>query len=531
MSQTAIKEFGKWRSLLWPIHAFELKKFLPMFFLFFFINFNYTILRDTKDTLIVTATGAETIPFLKFWGVIPGAILFMLVFTKLSNLINRERLFMGIMAFFGLFFGLYAMVLYPNRDLLTPTTLTTWMYTHFPEGLHGLVGMIRYWPSSLFYIMAELWGSAAVSLLFWGFANQITKVVESKRFYPLFGIGANLAMYPSGYLIKKFARIKDYLPEGVDAWGVTLQYTMTAVMVACAAAITVYWWINKEVLTDSRFYDPLELKASKKKKPKMTVSESLLYLVRSPYLLCITMLVVGYGMSINLVEVTWKKQLGMLYPNANDYQEYMGGFSQITATLTIFMMLFVGGNVIRRFGWGVAALFTPIVLAITGVAFFGFVVFRDQLTGFVALMGSTPLALAVLFGMVQNVMSKSTKYSMFDPTKEMAYIPLDSEVKLKGKAAIDVVGARLGKSGGSVIQQLLLVLFNTGNIIVVAPYIGVILVGIIVAWIIATAALSRRFGALNAEREAERLAAEAAQHKGKTLEPLSTSKEPLKVSS
>ena len=207
MSQTATKEFGKWRSMLWPIHAFELKKFLPMFFLFFFINFNYTILRDTKDTLIVTATGAETIPFLKFWGVVPGAIIFMLIFTKLSNIVRRDRLFMGLMAFFGIFFGLFAMILYPNREAISPIALTDWMYSHLPQGFRGLIGMIRSWPSSLFYIMAELWGSAAISLLFWGFANQITKVAESKRFYALFGLGANIAMFPSGMLIKKFANI------------------------------------------------------------------------------------------------------------------------------------------------------------------------------------------------------------------------------------------------------------------------------------------------------------------------------------
>src|SRR3989344_816370 len=142
MSQTQEKSFGKWRSLLWPIHGFELKKFLPMFFLFFFINFNYTILRDTKDTQIVTATGAETIPFLKFWGVVPAAILFMLIFTKLSNMMKRENLFMGLMAAFGVFFGLFAFALYPNREALAPIALTNWMTEHLPQGFKGMIGMV-----------------------------------------------------------------------------------------------------------------------------------------------------------------------------------------------------------------------------------------------------------------------------------------------------------------------------------------------------------------------------------------------------
>jgi AAA family ATP:ADP antiporter len=115
------------------------------------------------------------------------------------------------------------------------------------------------------------------------------------------------------------------------------------------------------------------------------------------------------------------------------------------------------------------------------------------------MIGTSPLMLAVLFGAAQNIMSKSAKYSLFDPTKEMAYIPLDQESKVKGKAAIDVVGARLGKSGGSFVQQGLLVVF--GSIGAITPYVGVILLVIIGAWMIAAKSLGKQFNALNQEKE------------------------------
>lgn len=508
MSQTTTKEFGKWRSFFWPVHKFELKKLLPMFMLFFFINFNYTILRDTKDSLIVTSSGAEAIPFLKVWGVLPFAIIFMVVYSKLSNIMSKQRLFMTTIAFFGAFFALFSLVLYPMRETLHPTNFAAQLEAWLPAGFAGLVAIFKNWTYSLFYIMSELWGSVAISLLFWGFANDTTKVGESKRFYALFGLGANLAMYPSGYLIKKFAGLRDTLPSNVDAWGVTLNYTLAAVVVAAFCVIGIYWWINKQVLTDPRFFDPNEVKKAKKEKPKMSLKESFLFLARSPYIGCLAILVIAYGVAINLVEVTWKGQLKLAYPSPIEYQNFMGGFSMMTATATIFMMLFVGGNVIRKFGWGVGALITPVVLLITGVVFFGSVIFNDSLTGIIAMLGTSPLMIAVIFGTMQNFISKSAKYSLFDPTKEMAYIPLDQESKVKGKAAIDVVGARLGKAGGSVIQQVLIV--GLGSLGACTPYIAGILFAIIFAWIFAARNLNKRFVALTAQKEAERAAEEAA---------------------
>ena len=112
--------------------------------------------------------------------------------------------------------------------------------------------------------------------------------------------------------------------------------------------------------------------------------------------------------------------------------------------------------------------------------------------------------MAVIFGMAQNIASKSTKYSLFDPTKEMAYIPLDQEQKVKGKAAIDVVGARMGKSGGALIQQGLFLAFNVGvgAMAVITPYIAVLLIVFIGAWIIAAKSLGKQFAALQSKKDA-----------------------------
>ncbi|HAZ16035.1 MAG: AAA family ATPase [Chlamydiae bacterium GWC2_50_10] len=502
-STLAQPAFGKWRSFFWPVHVFELKKLLPMFFLFFFINFNYTILRDTKDTLIVTApgSGAEAIPFLKVWGVLPFAVLFMIIYAKLANVLSKPRLFYTLITTFISFFALFALVLYPLRESLHPNALADQLQTLLPVGFKGFIAIFRNWTFALFYIMSELWGSVAISLLFWGFANDITRVSESKRFYAMFGLGANVAMLCSGPTIIYLSNIRSKLPAHIDAWGVSLNYMITLVIFAGIMVMGIYWWINRYILTDTRFYDTSEIKKAKKEKPKLSLKESFIYLAKSKYIGCLAILVICYGVAINIVEVTWKSQVKLQYPDPNAYSAFMGAFSTFTSVATILMMLFVGGNVIRRFGWKVGALITPIVLLLTGAGFFAFVIFGKHFSGIETLLGMTPLMIAIVFGTIQNIMSKSAKYSLFDPTKEMAYIPLDQEAKWKGKAAIDVVGARLGKAGGSIIQQVLMVAF--GSLAAITPYLGVILMAIIFSWIAAGRSLGKQFLSLQDKKEQE----------------------------
>jgi len=486
------QSFGRVRSILWPVHGYELKKLVPMVLLFFFILFNYTVLRDTKDTLVVTAPGggAEVIPFLKFWGVLPSAVIFMLIYAKLSNKLSKPGLFYSVVFPFFLFFALFATVIYPARHSLHPNAFCDYLQSILPVGAKGLIAVVRNWTYSLFYVMSELWGSVALSLLFWGFANDITKVSESKRFYSIFTLFANVSLLIAGWSVRWFSSVRDTLPAGKDPWQVSLNYLMGAVCVSTLLILAIYWWINHYVLVDPRFYNQEEQAKQKKAKPKLSIKESFLYLVRSKYLGCIAILVLSYGIAINLIEVTWKGQLKSYYPDPNAYNSFMGRFSQITGLVTI-VIIFFGSNLIRRLGWKRAALITPFVVLTTGVSFFSFVIFKNELSAVTALFGTSTLLFAVVLGAAQNIASKSAKYAFFDPTKEMTYIPLDQEQKVKGKAAVDVVGARLGKSGGALMQQGLILAF--GSIAAITPYACGILLFIILAWVITTKSLSKQF--------------------------------------
>src|SRR5947208_2070951 len=116
-----MNEFSGLRAIFFPIRAVEIKKFLPMGLMMFFILFNYNILRDTKDTLVVNSAGAEALSLLKLFGTVPGAIVILLMYSKLSMIFTREKLFYIILTPFILFFGLFAYVIYPNRELFHPS--------------------------------------------------------------------------------------------------------------------------------------------------------------------------------------------------------------------------------------------------------------------------------------------------------------------------------------------------------------------------------------------------------------------------
>ncbi len=223
------------------------------------------------------------------------------------------------------------------------------------------------------------------------------------------------------------------------------------------------------------------------------------YIAKSKYLIYIAIIVVGYNIAINLTEVVWKDQMKQLYSTPNDFNAYMGKVLRSMGLISTTISVIISGNMIRRLSWTFSALIPPAILAVTGIGFFTFLFFKNSNVALeiTAFFHSTPLALCVFFGSMQNCLSRASKFTFFDATKEMAFIPLSRECKLKGKAAIDGVGSRLGKSGGSLIHQSLLML--TGSVALSTPYVAFVLLAAIGGWMLAVRSLGTQFQTLTSK--------------------------------
>jgi AAA family ATP:ADP antiporter len=262
-------QFSKIRNLFWPIHNYELKKFLPMGLMMFCALFNYTIVRDIKDALVVKAAGAETISFIKFWIVMPFAVLFVILYTKASNKLSKEQLFYYTILPFIIFFASFGFILYPMKEYLLPSQETIASLISAAPPLRWFIMMYAHWIYVIFYAFAELWGSVVIALLFWQFANQITRVFEAKRYYAMFGLVGNFGLILSGQTLKWISYYGQHIVgDNGNPFDITLKYILSAFTAFGILFMYLYYWLNKNVLTNPKLCNienSVKIKKEKKK--------------------------------------------------------------------------------------------------------------------------------------------------------------------------------------------------------------------------------------------------------------------------
>ncbi|MBT4962574.1 MAG: NTP/NDP exchange transporter [Francisellaceae bacterium] len=497
-SVTTDKPFGKWRSFFWPIYSYELKRLFPMFVLFFLISFVYNLLRCMKIALMVTAagSGAEAVPFLKIGAVLPGAILLTYLFTKLSSKFSRETVFYTIIVGFLSYFAIFALILFPNRESLELNSFYNYMLSMGVDskGLKGLVAAVRHYNLTIFYVMCELWSSVVLSMLFWGFANEITKVNEAKRFYAIFALGANCSGIFTGVFVTWLGSVT--LPDVFNYTGGIkwVFYQLMAVLFLGLCIVGIFYWLNKSILHMSN----MKTITIPKKKSDMSLKECFRYMFSSKYLSYIVILVVAYNVVYNLADVMWTDKVKSIYQSSEAVNAYMNRITQITGFISAIFAFIISGNVIRRYGWTVAALVAPIIWLLTSLGFFSGLLFESTIPEFLAsidaseifyTMFANPANLVLLLGSIQICLGRGCKYTVFDETKEIAFIPLSQENQRKAKAVVDGIASRFGKSGGSVIYIILFTFL--GSVSETVPYVSAIIFIAIGLWVFAVIGLGR----------------------------------------
>lgn len=458
------------------VHRNELAKFLCIAAMIFLIIYIHGVLRISKDALIISHLGAEAISAIKIWVVLPISMVFMFIYIKLSDSFARSRLFHGMCWFFISYFIFFALICYPYRESLS-ISIGEATVLKLPA-LKYLFKIVSGWHYCLFYTFSQIWVVFMLSVSFWQITNHITTIEESRIFYPLLGFVAQLGLMTASLLSKSFVAI------GTN-WQPTLN-NVTISIVAAGLALSLSLVALEKIIGS----DTLNLtKGHLEIKTKISFSESLKYIASSKPILLITSLLLCYNISLNLVEGIWEKSVEVFFAGSVNQIHYF--MSSINTYISILSMIcaFFGIYILRTYRWKTTALITPIITLIVGGMFFLFMLLREN--SYVLALKTSGLTIAVYLGAIHNVFSRSTKNTLFDSTKEMVYIPLNNELKTKGKAAAETVGMQFGRGGGAFIQQLLLTLLPALTLLDLSPIISVIFLALLLWWLVATFSLSR----------------------------------------
>ncbi len=480
--------FSRILKLLWPIERHELRKFIPMSALMFCVLFNQNILRILKDSIVIPEIGAEVTSFTKVYCVTPAAALFVVIYAKMLNHLSFEKIYYYLLAFFVSFFLIFAFWIYPNADLyhIDPVRIDT-LIKGYPN-FKWYIALVGNWSYIFFYVLAELWPNIFYILLFWQFANEITTTEEAKRFYTLFSLFGNSALIFVGLMMLNLSSELCFFKKwcgDIEDKVLLVQSSIFIVLIGSIFAGLIIRFVCSKIMTDPKLYTKAKAKNPSDHTTKLGLVDSFKYIARSKYLWLMLVCSASFALSMNLVEAVWKAKASELYSTVNSYAEFSSLYILWTG-VTIMIMTIIGNHIMRNHSWFVAAILTPIIIMVTGTLFFVFVVFDNQLLSMVeGAMLMTPLAIAISIGTIQNILSKGTKYSIWDTSLAMLYIPLDDELRTKGKAAVDVVSSKIGKSSSGLIQSILFTLVPTATYTSISPILMVVFIIVCILWIYA----------------------------------------------
>ena len=448
--------------------------------MFLLAGISYTLLRINKDSLILSdALGSSAVSYLKLYLTLPGTFLAFYVIDYLIKRVSQDDLFKGVLTFFGSTVLAFITLIYPNKDKLVFSSefinsvctgianFPLLSKIFFMKSILGPVSeaarnILMYPSSSLFFLIAELYGAIVLGMMIWSYFASTTSKVDAPKIFPLYTLATALANMIGGTVNGVLFAIKPLLNKLNIS---QVSFTNLAVVVFCALIIFLY---NQSVeLMEPEFK---HIRAFKKKK-KGSLIDSLKAIFSNTTLIMLFTGVVTYGITIGLLESQIKNSMVIFSDGNAEVMALINSTIIFLQGLLAFVMFFVSYNAMSTGNVITTALITPVSMLVFAFIFFLIAPFKPFSQFITPLLPSffNPVALAdrtkilasqeiialsailILIGGAVQVVSKGCKYLYFDNVKERSYVLLDYETRTIGKNAVDLAGSKIGKAGASAI--------------------------------------------------------------------------------
>lgn len=299
-------------------------------------------------------------------------------------------------------------------------------------------------PHSVFvlYVVKDIFAVVLVEA-FWSYSNLVFRTETAKKVYGLFCVMGSLGGLVGNLWVGVLA----------GSFG-----TLAAVAFVLPVLLAVWAGCSAAVHRGARRVRP------RNDKPRFV--DSLQVVRKSDYLGWMVLLIATVQVVITLVDFQYNQTIERAYPATDARTRVIG---QVYAAIdfgSIGLQLLTV-TILRVAGVSRALLAIPVILS-------GFIL------SFVAAPGFWVLA-------ALKIASKCLDYSVFRAAKEILYIPLAPDEKVRGKAVVDILTYRVAKGGASMLIQ---VLVNAGVAILTFAALPLIAV-----WLLTTAAIIRRYRA------------------------------------
>lgn len=377
------------------------------------------------------------------------------------------------------------------------------------------------WTALLFGATAEIYGSLLLTTLIFGIFNVITKNSEEARLIaPYITLASGLSLTLSGlrFIIFNIKSVKNFMKITIfGGFKMKLLFLLIELGVLCycfSLCVDFFAKNNNQALEDSLF------KLDNNQNKNIGLVDSLILLSKNKILVNLAVVVLLYGVTMNIFEQLFKTVAKLVIVDRDAYKALLSTQMLIQS---ILMILFFGDirNTLVNTSRKYLIMITPIVLGIfsTAICFIvpglipdfikanvAMIVMRSfYIIGLIYILAQLVLVKSltekaysvvksaclmyisylllsiirsqninlfnltgmqlgmssfVVMGIVQAFMAKMSKYTSFDNMKERSYVNVPLTLRTPGKAAVEMIGGRVGKALGGWINSLLIVTFG-----------------------------------------------------------------------